>query len=682
MSFIENYSRSEKTLESAIQTNSAFKKFVEIRQRESRSKLDLKSLIIQPAQRLPRYLLLLKRLLSNTADDHPDHRLLALAEKTIHNLTEKIEQSKKGESLLDTLRKIEQVLLPDQQLCSPDRYYIRQDVVQIQGRKEQSCIWLFSDLAIFSTFKRKGGPVGTQRKSILLNTPFGQDFVDVLKHKTWLRIGLDDLELKMMMPNSFKKTSPEQTRCEGDMQILQQIVVLLRQLNADQMQLSEQVGELLQQRNRQLVEMTNRSQQSLLDMATLDLIATTPQGEFTLTIGFSNPEKRQQFESAFLEARQRLSATSGRRVPQFINYLPVMRIRQGMVFSFCAATEDLNHFNCRDIWIVNSDGYLDNVCLLQLQPEPTISQNTPLPGCNGQIYCMCAVPPAGVGQVVPQRDYGGRSKTAMAGIGLIKVSSKEKASNVIGEESDSDSTGHSDDDESEYRRQQHHGATGMSTSSSSAGSQLQVISQCNSTMSSSTNDLTITKPANPVLDGSRATMWFGADEGIYVFPSQENPRTTKNRTRISLQTPCLAIAYIEDKIFASLSNGDIILFRREPRSFWETHRHVVIPPIGTTVPATHMAVVTGNIWCARQNVIHVLDPVSLAWQNSFQVSADLNHGVTAMAASGHAVWIATHNSDKILLYHANSRQVFLEVFHLLKRRFYDFFLIPIIFRFA
>jgi hypothetical protein len=78
ISFIENFPKAEKVLDE-ISNKSAFQKFVEVNnrptlsirlqnkvsflqqtERQSRTKLPLKAMIIKPAQRIPRYELLIK----------------------------------------------------------------------------------------------------------------------------------------------------------------------------------------------------------------------------------------------------------------------------------------------------------------------------------------------------------------------------------------------------------------------------------------------------------------------------------------------------------------------------------------------------------------------------------------------------------------------------------------------
>lgn len=61
-------------------------------------------------------------------------------------------------------------------------------------------------------------------------------------------------------------------------------------------------------------------------------------------------------------------------------------------FSCAAPIDGMNANGYRDVWVCNSDGYVGHMCLLSLQPEPIVTLNTPVPGCNARILCICAVP--------------------------------------------------------------------------------------------------------------------------------------------------------------------------------------------------------------------------------------------------------------------------------------------------
>jgi hypothetical protein len=61
-------------------------------------------------------------------------------------------------------------------------------------------------------------------------------------------------------------------------------------------------------------------------------------------------------------------------------------------FSCAAPIDGVNSTGYRDVWVCNCDGYVGHMSLLSLQPEPIVTLNTPVPGCNARILCICAVP--------------------------------------------------------------------------------------------------------------------------------------------------------------------------------------------------------------------------------------------------------------------------------------------------
>ncbi|RTG81113.1 uncharacterized protein DC041_0011958 [Schistosoma bovis] len=97
--------------------------------RMNRNKLPLKALLVQPVQRIPRYELLIKRLLESTPKDYSDHALLVEAESAIHRLA------------------------------------LRVNAVHAAGedenieRKDPVCIFMFTDQIVFTVARRRGSQV-------------------------------------------------------------------------------------------------------------------------------------------------------------------------------------------------------------------------------------------------------------------------------------------------------------------------------------------------------------------------------------------------------------------------------------------------------------------------------------------------------------------------------------------
>ena len=82
---------------------------------------------------------------------------------------------------------------------------------------------------------------------------------------------------------------------------------------------------------------------------------------------------------------------------QFIQALPIRKTRAGLQLS-CAAPVTVNNkggkqgLDVTDLWVANSDGYVGQICILTLHPEPAITSCNGV--CNSRITCVISVPPA------------------------------------------------------------------------------------------------------------------------------------------------------------------------------------------------------------------------------------------------------------------------------------------------
>lgn len=76
--------------------------------------------------------------------------------------------------------------------------------------------------------------------------------------------------------------------------------------------------------------------------------------------------------------------------PEFLSPLPIRKTRAGLQFTCAAPTLGLNAYNMRDVWVCNSDGYVGQVCVLSLQPEPTVISCNGV--CNARILCIASIP--------------------------------------------------------------------------------------------------------------------------------------------------------------------------------------------------------------------------------------------------------------------------------------------------
>lgn len=129
-----------------------------------------------------------------------------------------------------------------------------------------------------------------------------------------------------------------------------------------------------------------------------------------MTVVFSKTEKRTNWEETFTEAKQKLgklnfnlyniyryinikfellvlAATLERHpIPEFLTSIPIRKTRAGLQFTCAAATLSEK----RDVWVCNSDGYVGQVCIMSLHPEPNVTSCNGV--CNARILCVASVP--------------------------------------------------------------------------------------------------------------------------------------------------------------------------------------------------------------------------------------------------------------------------------------------------
>ncbi|ELU16927.1 hypothetical protein CAPTEDRAFT_222014 [Capitella teleta] len=660
ISFIENFPKAEKVLDE-ISNKSAFQKFVEQTERQSRTKLPLKAMIIKPAQRIPRYELLIKRLLEHTPTEHPDCNLLTKAQSVIHRLAlqiNSVQENRQGEDMQDTLKKLELMIMTD--LVQPERQYLRHDMINIMSRKDPYCVWLFSDLVIFSSIKRKSGPVN-RRITLLLwvypstQSPSGNDFVENVKHKMWLKVALDGLEILKGSSGSQQRPLVDKDLLEEDFRVLTNIIDLTQNLNCQHENLDDVVHQLQSHVNKQLSEHQLKTPPP--EANTLQLLATTTEGLTAINLVFNTPEKRNVWEGAFSDAKQKLADNVKEKPPEFIQAMPITKTRAGMQFSCAAPIEGMNAQHERDVWVCNSDGYVGHMCLLSLQPEPIVTLNTPLPGCNSRILCICAVP----GQPTIKRRGSGRRH------GVTQIQAPNiHLDDVIRLKRDDE-----DDDESKKKTKKPKGGAEKDASSDSDSSdEFQDAEDKDPKEKETTKEQeecsrsgTPERQANRTpFDNTKSAMWLGTEDGcILIFPSTENIKTTKNKVKLQQNAGVLSLLYYDHRVFASLTNGDVVVFRRLDKSRWDLEEPEVLSVSNASAPVNKMQMVAGRLWCTSHCEIFVINPTDLHIKATFQANPDCKRGMHCIAASGLGVWLAPQGGSTVLLYHATTYQQLMKI---------------------
>ncbi|RWS17899.1 rho guanine nucleotide exchange factor 17-like protein, partial [Dinothrombium tinctorium] len=362
--------------------------------REQKSKLTLDAILIMPVQRIPRYELLIKELLKHTPTEHPDHEFLLKAQKEVHELALKINRMEKEaflhEQMQQRVKEIEHLIEGVMDLSHPDRTFIRYDFVSIPGglgTKKERCLFLFSDILLITSIKKKSG---TARKSSTASgSPSPFNTLEANKYKYLMRFSLDNIDISKVSDVNVKKTLKDIETLQSDLLTLNQINDLINNLAINHQPLDDAIKDMISSVSKQLNDkQTNDSQ-----LLSLELAITSQEGVDSLTIIFPSTEKRSSWEATFNEVKQRLVLSTDRKPPpEFLLSLPIRKTRAGLQFTCASPTLGSNQFGYKDVWICNSDGYVGQVCVLSMQPDPNVTSCNGV--CNARILCVTAIPGA------------------------------------------------------------------------------------------------------------------------------------------------------------------------------------------------------------------------------------------------------------------------------------------------
>ncbi|XP_032453905.1 uncharacterized protein LOC100123336 isoform X2 [Nasonia vitripennis] len=628
--FLDNWKSAKKAIKTTCQAKPAFARFLETMEREHKGKLGLDQLLIKPVQKIPRYELLIQRLLKHTDTSHPDYQLLTAALKEVHELVVKINcterESLEWEQQQTTLKEVQSLVEGLAGIVTNDRAFIRHDLVSIasnQGTRKERGLFLFSDLLVITSIKRRSGTIRKPSTSSCPNSLVG--LLEANKYKMLMRIPLDDLEVMKAKDENLRRMAREVDHLREDCATLGQLQELAATLHGAKQQLEDLIKEMLGQTQKQLAERNAAHSQ----LACLELTLNTQAGMENISVMFAKPDKRASWEESFNEAKQKLAASTDRRpVPEFVGPLPVRKTRAGLQFT-CAAPTLANGQGARDVWVCNSDGYVGQVCVLSLSPEPP--QVTSCNGvCNARILCVAGIPACTTvsNSCAPINFVNNKS-----GVGVSIQNTDTSSGNI---QLDSSSSDDSDSDDIPC----------ADTASASIG-----------------GDASSLEGGIVDEDSNQPTMWLGTEDGcVHVFNCSDNIRIKKNKVKILHSSSVHCIIYLDNKVFLSLANGDITVYSRDHLGGWNTAEPTSLS-VGTVAsPVTKMLPVSGKLWCGSHNSVKILNTYSLEIEHTFTVSADSNRPISCMASSGGlGVWISLHNSAVLKLFHAGTYECLADV---------------------
>ncbi|XP_034939574.1 uncharacterized protein [Chelonus insularis] len=639
--FLNNWKSAKRAIKTACQAKPAFARFLETMEREHKGKLGLDQLLIKPVQKIPRYELLIQRLLKHTDTSHPDYELLTAAQKEVHELVVKINcterESLEWEQQQTTLREVQSLVEGLAGIVANDRAFIRHDLVTIasnQGTRKERALFLFSDLLVITSIKRRSGTIRKPSTSSCPNSLMS--LLEANKYKLLMRISLSDLEVMKAKDENLRKMAREVDHLREDCATLAQLQELAATLHGSKHQLEDLIKELLAQTQRQLIERNAAHSQ----LACLEFTLNTQSGVENISVMFTKPDKRASWEDSFNEAKQKLALSTDKRPsPEFLGPLPIRKTRAGLQFT-CASPTISNGHETSDVWVCNSDGYVGQVCVLSLNPEP--AQVTSCNGvCNSRILCVAGIPATPVSSDLhilhdkKMSNSNNSFSTAKSGISISVQDADASERNINLDSSSSSSDSDSDD---------------IPRTETTGGSLYGDLSSIDGTMEEDIN---------------QPTMWLGTEDGcIHVYNCNDNIRIKKNKVKIQHGSSVQSIIYLDNKVFVALANGDVTIYSRDAHYGWSTLDALTVSVGTPETPVTKMVPVsiTNKLWCSCHNSIKVLNTMTMEVEHSFNVNGENGRPVSYLAASnGLGVWISLHNSAVLKLFHTTSYECLTDI---------------------
>uniref|UniRef100_A0A336LAB1 CSON006212 protein n=1 Tax=Culicoides sonorensis TaxID=179676 RepID=A0A336LAB1_CULSO len=360
---------------------------------------------------------------------------------------------------------------------------------------------------------------------------------------------------------------------------LQQISELTVSLRCQHQVLEDTIRDLQREIQRQL----NDRQSNDSQLSQLELTLNSPTGAQTMTVVFSKPEKRTQWEETFTDAKQKLATSVEKHpTPEFISSVPIRKTRAVMVM-------------------------LDNISI---------------------------------------EDAAQQLKKLQLNNKTQQSTDEDDTDNVQLESSSS-----SDDSEGE------NSCDKSTNNQTPAQSDPIVIPQHQQQDSIGSNSGLGDESEN---NQNQSTMWLGTEDGcIHVYNCTDNIRIKKNKIKIQHVSAVYSILYLDNRVFVSLANGDILIYTRDVNG-WNTTSPLHISVGTVTEPVTKLLNVAGKIWCSIQGIIKVLNTSSLHVENQIQISND-SKPITNMATLSNCVWISIQNSAHIKCFHSTSYDLLFEV---------------------
>lgn len=145
--YITKFETSIDMLRSLLKENKEFSDLYQVSRKKTKGNVDLKGLLIQPIQRLPRYILLLQQLLKNTDTNHIDYQNLDKAKKKLEKFLSLINEEKKQKETKEAKITIHYLLDEVNIPIKDEQFFVLEDVVILKSMEKKEVkflLFLFS----------------------------------------------------------------------------------------------------------------------------------------------------------------------------------------------------------------------------------------------------------------------------------------------------------------------------------------------------------------------------------------------------------------------------------------------------------------------------------------------------------------------------------------------------------
>ncbi|ODN06492.1 JNK-interacting protein 3, partial [Orchesella cincta] len=150
------------------------------------------------------------------------------------------------------------------------------------------------------------------------------------------------------------------------------------------------------------------------------------------------------------------------------------------------------------------------------------------------------------------------------------------------------------------------------------------------------------------------TMWLGAQSG-FVYVHSAVAQWERCLHRVRLPDSVLSITHLRGRVFVSMANGTIAIFRRAVDGQWNLSSYYLLDFGQQPHHSIRcLSVVHDHIWCGFRNKIHVVDVSTLLVKTSFEAHPRKESQVRQMACYGDGVWVSIRLDSTLRLYHATT----------------------------